>query len=179
MDDLIVFDKTPKHLRAHYQAIRDFLGTELALSLHPTKVKLSQAKLGANYLGYQVYPHYKHIHRHTLVRFRQLLYFFNFLLDSEQYPNPNIPLKGFWCQYMSSYSHADSTPSYYELTKMLSSLNSYLGMLGQGRHIRLCQQLYHQDFHLLKQYFIPKKSDYSCVKLRKSMSQSFSKVTPD
>ncbi|MFM5498751.1 hypothetical protein ACET9I_19475 [Aeromonas veronii] len=53
------------------------------------------------------------------------------------------------------------------LRNMLATINSYYGLLQQGQHWRLRQQLYNQHFGLLKGFFIPANAGYTHIKLKK------------
>ncbi|HAS8622902.1 TPA: RNA-directed DNA polymerase, partial [Vibrio vulnificus] len=80
MDDLILLSNSKAELLSWKSSIENQLQHSLKLNLHPTKQTLKSVSQGANYLGYILYPHYKHIRASTLKTLQSRLNFFNWLM---------------------------------------------------------------------------------------------------
>ena len=52
------------------------------------------------------------------------------------------------------------------LKRMLSTLNSYYGLLGHAHTYTLRKHIYHQELGLLRRYFLPADKDYSSLRIR-------------
>jgi len=57
-DDFVILSNKRKFLEALVPKIREFLKTELRLSLHPDKIIFRKYTWGIDFLGYKVLPHY-------------------------------------------------------------------------------------------------------------------------
>ncbi|WGW01373.1 RNA-directed DNA polymerase [Vibrio sp. YMD68] len=109
MDDPILFSNERPTLINWKNKIAHFLDSNLKLSLHPTKQALQPVSLGANYLGYIIYPHYKHIRNNTLKNLKKRLVFFNALLEDNHINAEHIPSRGFWPRFMGSNRNCSPT----------------------------------------------------------------------
>ncbi|TKG06073.1 RNA-directed DNA polymerase [Vibrio sp. F13] len=166
MDDLILLSHCADQLTTWKKTIEQALNHHLQLHFHPNKERLSMTDKGADYLGYIVYPHHKHIRKRTLSTFKQRIALFNALLDSQAFPFVTRPSCGVCSSHRFAALSANETPDGALLAAMLSTLNSYLGLLTKANHCRLRKHLYHQHFHLLKRYFIPADPNYQSVKIK-------------
>ncbi|WP_320206067.1 RNA-directed DNA polymerase, partial [Vibrio cholerae] len=63
MDDLFILSNSPEKLQEWKEHIEWYLTSRLQLKLHPTKVHLSPIEEGFDYLGFRVFPHYKHVRK--------------------------------------------------------------------------------------------------------------------
>ncbi len=170
MDDILLLADSPETLIRWKTHIESFLATHLYLKLHPTKVHLANVNEGFNYLGFHVFPHYKHIRKTTVVSLKERLRYFNALLNSN-YKNAivkNKPTRGIW-----SKSSIHQTPFIYQLRAMQSTINSYYGLLSQANHCKLRQQIYHE----LKRYLLPNNAYYNHFTIKKGLR--FDKMTPN
>ena len=73
MDDFLILSRDNKRLRADLDDIRNFLGGQLKLSLHPKKATIFPIDQGIEFLGYRLYPFYTHLRRSTVRRFKTRL----------------------------------------------------------------------------------------------------------
>ena len=64
-DDFILLADNPEELMAQLAPMRDFLGRELKLELHPRKIILKKLRQGIDFLGYVVLPHYRVLRTRT------------------------------------------------------------------------------------------------------------------
>ena len=58
-DDFILVDRSPQYLYDKLVHIKAFLGNNLKLELHPSKVKLLKYHNGVDFLGYVQFPHFR------------------------------------------------------------------------------------------------------------------------
>lgn len=91
----------PQTLLEQMRRIDQFLQDRLHLQLHPDKTVLQRVDQGANFLGYIVFPHYRHVRERTLRALRRRIHFFNYLLDPARYPHGSNPLRGTWVQWLA------------------------------------------------------------------------------
>ncbi|WP_348224459.1 RNA-directed DNA polymerase [Vibrio parahaemolyticus] len=163
MDDLLLFSDNTAQLSLWQDDINIYLREKLKLKLHPTKINLAPVKSGFNYLGFYVYPHYKHVRPSTIEALKRYLSYFNALLGAEDYLTAK-PQRGVWGK---SHIHYFTFPK--RLRTMQSTINSYFGLLSHGNHCQLRKSLYHVHFKLLKQYFIPDNAYYTHFRLKKGL----------
>ncbi|EAS63310.1 Retron-type reverse transcriptase [Vibrio angustum S14] len=167
MDDLIVLSDNIAQLKIWKNHIDAFLKQQLLLTLHPHKTKIKVIEHGVDYLGYTVYPHYKTIRPSTLHTFKARLRYFNALLEPDLFPNTAPPDRGVWQRWHKQGLTPALSPTL--LKAMQSTINSYFGLLSHGSHCRLRKSLYHDHFHYLKRYMMPKDHRYSAIKIKKNL----------
>jgi RNA-directed DNA polymerase len=69
MDDFVLFADDKAQLQAWKEAIRDFLGGQLRLVLHPKKSLVFPVKVGVDFCGFRLYPTHRRLRRSSLRRF--------------------------------------------------------------------------------------------------------------
>lgn len=165
MDDLFLLADSPATLRYWQEEIKCYLKEYLKLKLHPTKVHLDKVTHGFDYLGYRIYGHHKTIRQSTVQSLKQrLCYFRSLLMPHMTLPNAIPPERGQWQRW---YRAGNTPPLGLPLYRaMLSTINSYYGLLSHANHCRLRKSLYHHHFGELKTLFIPANANYTSVKLR-------------
>ena len=67
-DDFVMLGNDQKYLKDLIVPIQNFLKTELALGLHPSKVSIHKLESGIDFLGYVILPHYKALRTKTKKR---------------------------------------------------------------------------------------------------------------
>ena len=175
MDDLLLLSDNPNTLKQWELHISTFLSQQLKLKLHPKKRVLTKTTYGFNYLGYNVFPHYKHIRHSTILTLKHRLKYFNYLIEPDITTKTPAPERGQW-QRWERWEREKTTPvlSIQLLKAMLSTINSYYGLLSHANHCRLRKHLYHHNFNYLTRFFIPKNSFYTAIKIKQNIS--FNKV---
>ena len=173
MDDIFITGESAQILHEWKAEIAQFL-TQLKLNLHPTKQHLNLCKLGADYLGYKIYPHYRHLRTRNIKKTFRWLRFFNELASQSQSNQPVnftfIPNDEYW---ISKAKQPNSTIDYLVLQKMQAVINSYLSLLTHANQYQLRKRLYHKNFKLLTQWFIPKNAQYTSVKIKKRVLHEY------
>ncbi|MGR5048753.1 reverse transcriptase domain-containing protein [Photobacterium damselae] len=174
MDDILLLADSPETLMRWKTHIECYLASHLHLRLHPTKVHLSHVNDGFNYLGFHVFPHYKHIRNTTITSLKDRLRYFNTLFGSNSKGSTmkNKPTRGIWSKH--AIYHA-TFPS--QLKAMQSTINSYFGLLSQANHCKLRQQIYHNEFGELKRYLLPNNAYYNHFTIKKGLH--FDKTAPN
>lgn len=160
MDDIFIVADNPTTLNQWKNEIVNFL-QQLKLNLHPTKQHLNLCRHGADYLGYKIYPHYRHLRTRNIKKLMQWLRFFN-QIAHQQVPN-NPPNSEYW-------QHRAKQPrpiNYTDLQKIQAIINSYFALLSKGNHYQLRKTLYHHHFDALTHWLIPKNRHYTSVKIKK------------
>ena len=148
VDDLILLSNDKDKLIKWREDINDFLIKNLKLELHKDKDKLGEVKDGINFLGYVVRPNYTLSRRRVVNNVKTKIHFFN-------------------CEYLSySYDQKQITlplskkPSDKELTKIITTVNSYYGHFKHANCYNLRKNLYENHFGAIKNYLKPTK-DFS------------------
>ena len=174
MDDLFILSDSPEKLQEWKEHIEWYLTSRLQLKLHPTKVHIAPIEEGFDYLGFRVFPHYKHIRKTTISSLKERLCYFNAILDTDA-TNVVIksrPNRGRWSKHGIHYA-----PFYTQLKAMQSTINSYYGLLSQANHCQLRKQIYHKNFGELKRYLLPNNGYYNHFTIKKGLH--FNKMAPD
>jgi retron-type reverse transcriptase len=70
VDDLVIFDGSPRRLREMKEAIRQQLWS-LRLDLHPGKSRIYRVADGVTFLGWRIFPDRAKLAPHNIVRFRR------------------------------------------------------------------------------------------------------------
>jgi len=105
-DDFVIVSKDLRYLQNLIPKISDFLGTKLALSLHPNKVSIRKYCQGADFLGYVVLPHHIVVRTNTMHRvFRKLK---ERVREFRNGAIPEYTLLGSFRSYRGVFSHADA-----------------------------------------------------------------------
>lgn len=171
MDDLLLLADSPEKLQCWKSLIKQYLQSNLDLKLHPCKVKISTVKEGFDYLGFRVYPHYRHIRKSTIESLKSRLRHFNALLATNGETSKAKQKKDLW-----NKKDIQRAPFYTQLKTMQSTINSYYGLLNQANHCKLRQNLYHCHFGELKRYLLPNNAYYEHFTIKKGLH--FNKTTP-
>ena len=154
VDDMIILNNDKQHLEIWEKQINLFLQKKLEISLHPKKTKLQPIHNGINFLGYIIRPHYSLIRKRTIKNFKQKLYFFNHLLSPTEFPNPIVPVKNELSYlYKLKMITVPIAPTAHILQMMLSTINTYYGLMNHANTHKLRWSLYHNNFKELKKYF--------------------------
>jgi RNA-directed DNA polymerase len=143
VDDLILLSDDRNQLIKWREDINTFLIKNLKLELHKNKDKLGEVKDGINFLGYVVRPNYTLSRRRVVNNIKTKIHFFN-------------------CEYLS-YSHNQKQtslpltkkPSDKELTKIITTVNSYYGHFKHANCYNLRKNLYENHFGGIKTYLKP------------------------
>ncbi len=74
-DDFVIVGHSEEYLQGELERILSFLGSQLALDLHPDKIIVRKCTQGIDFLGYVVFPHHILLRAKTRKRiFRKLRY---------------------------------------------------------------------------------------------------------
>jgi RNA-directed DNA polymerase len=113
VDDFILVDSNKTYLKGLIPVIASFLKKELHLKLHPKKIYLQHYSKGISYIGGFIKPNRNYVSKRTKGNFYDAIHYQNKLL--EHTINPNNAEKQLF----------------------LSSMNSYLGILGHYTSYKL------------------------------------------
>ena len=116
-----------------------------------------------------VYPHHRLIRQRTVRALRRRIAWFCHLLAPAENPWATPPMSGEWRKWLADNpvraGNGDASSAL--LKRMLSTLNSYYGLLGHAHTYTLRKHIYHQELGLLRRYFLPADKDYSSLKIRR------------
>jgi len=146
VDDLVIIDNDKERLRQAVFEISKYLKSNLDLKLHPKKVYLQPYEKGVNFLGGIIKPYRAYVRHRTKTGFYKAINKAN-----------NI--------YKNQITERKT------LERTLSSLNSYLGMLGQYNTYNLRQQALSQKFspHFRKYFRVAGgRGEYKKITLNKN-----------
>jgi len=168
VDDFILLADDPNTLLAWKHSIASFLQDRLRLSLHPAKVVLQRCAQGVDFLGYRVHPHYKFVRQRSVRALRRRIAWFCHLLAPKEHPWAQPPMSGEWRKWLVLHDacSTDGSASAALLQRMLSTLNSYYGLLRHANTYTLRKHIYHKELGILRSYFLPADKDYSHLKVR-------------
>lgn len=165
VDDFVILAKDTGILTNWQKEIQKFLQEKLKLTLHPKKIIIRHKSKGIDFLGYIVREKYILVRKRTVKSFKRKLYFFNHLVDPENFPvaDPPAALK-ISKYYFKKELIPPITLDLALLQKMLAVINSYYGIFSFANTYNLRKTLYEKHFHRLKKYFLPKR-DYMIIKI--------------
>ncbi len=168
VDDFVLLADDPQTLLGWKAGIERFLHERLRLELHPGKVVLQRCAQGIDFLGCIVHPHHRLIRQRTVRALRRRIAWFCHLLAPERHPWATPPMQGEWRKWLANHPvrHADGSASPALLKRMLSTLNSYYGLMGHAQTYRLRKHVYHHELGILRAYFLPADKDYSALSIR-------------
>ena len=126
VDDFFLMHQSKGFLLEAIDAIREFLWSELRLTLHPKKIRLVDAGYGGKFLGAYILPHRMYVSDRTVGRFHLAMD----RLETE-------------C--------SASAPSMLRLQQMRSVINSYCGYMKHFRSFRILDEQFKES--PLRQYF--------------------------
>lgn len=170
MDDMLLLGDSSQQLSRYRQVIRNFMQTELELTLHPLKQTLQACQQGADYLGYKVYPHYLHLRKRNITKLLAWLRYFNdALAGTPQHSAMHIVYKPEW-EYRFPRS---GIPDFALLQRMQSVINSYFGMMKHANLYRLRKKIWHHHAGLLKAFMLPDNAQYTSVRIKKRCLQDW------
>lgn len=129
VDDSIVVSSDREWLLSLAPRIKEFLHKELGLELHMGKLQLSEVHRGVEFLGTFIKPYRTYVSNHTLERIRKSL---NLLL----HPQP-VKTDVRVTHPLNSRRGRKISP-----TRLLRSVNSYLGILSHTASYRLRRRLF-------------------------------------
>jgi len=166
VDDFVILEKDAKTLTRLQKQIQNFLKEKLKLSLLPNKTIIQHKSKGIDFLGYIVREKYLLVRKRTVKSFKRKVYFFNHLIDPNNFPIADPPAT---IKLAKLYFKKDLIPPLAPdlaiLQKMLSTINSYYGIISFANSYNLRKSFYQKHFHGLKKYFLPKK-DYKSIKIK-------------
>jgi len=119
VDDFVLVHENKEFLKQLIPVIQSYLKTELHLTIHPKKIYLQHYSKGVNYIGGFIKPNRIYVSKRTKGNFYDALHNQNKLIERTVKPNKA------------------------EKQLFLSSMNSYLGILGQ-----------YQTYNLRRRYII-------------------------
>lgn len=168
VDDFVLLADEPETLNKWKAQIEHFLAERLHLQLHPNKVVLQRCGQGIDFLGCVIYPHHRLIRQRTVRALRRRIAWFCHLLAPAQHSWATPPMQGEWRKWLADnpVHAANGDASSALLKRMLSTLNSYYGLLGHAHTYTLRKHIYHQELGILRRYFLPADKDYSNLKIR-------------
>lgn len=168
VDDFVLLADEPGTLTAWKEDIENFLAERLRLQLHPNKVVLQRCAQGIDFLGCVVYPHHRLIRQRTVRALRRRIAWFCHLLAPAENPWATPPMSGEWRKWLpdNPVRAGNGDASTALLKRMLSTLNSYYGLLAHAHTYTLRKHIYHQELGILRRYFLPADKDYSNLKIR-------------
>jgi hypothetical protein len=173
MDDLFLFGPNPDDLHTLRNEITAY-ASSLRLSLHPGKEQLNRTVLGVDYLGYRLYPHYRHVGTRLIKTLKARLDFFKHLFSPDDFKKCQTPLRGSWPIWLKDRALAPPLqPTWPLLKKMEATINSYLGLMGHAESRRLRQTLFENHFGLLRCFFAPSNPGYDSVHVKKRFKHLF------
>lgn len=79
VDDFVIFSENKSVLNEQKQKIKEFLGKNLLLELHPNKCKVIEIKKGIDFLGFRVFYYHKLLRRKNTRKLRRKLDFYKVL----------------------------------------------------------------------------------------------------
>lgn len=168
VDDIIIVADNPTTLNNYKASIQQFLKEQLHLSLHPKKTILQHTAKGINFLGYIIRKDYILVRRRTIRSFKKRLYFFNHLIDTDNYPLCNAPhTLSLYKKCTKEIWQLPITPQLSILVQMLATINSYYGIFCFADSFRLRKDLYENHFGELKNFFEPTDKTYRVMKIKK------------
>ena len=129
VDDFVIVSPDKEYLKSLIPKIKNYLESELRLTLHPRKIYLQHYTKGVKYLGAVIKPSRIYIANRTKGNFYQAIAKINGLVLS-------LP--------KDVFKNKDINKS--KLAKILSSTNSYLGLMGQYKTYNLRQKLLASQF---------------------------------
>ncbi len=169
VDDFVILGKDAKTLTGWQKEVQKFLQKRLGLALHPKKIIIQHKSKGIDFLGYIVREKYLLVRKRTIKSFKRKLYFFNHLIDPENFPIADPPSTLKISKY---YFKKELIPpvslDLALLQKMLAVINSYYGIFSFANTYNLRKTLYEKHFHRLKKYFLP-KNDYKMMKINPAL----------
>ncbi|WP_286019201.1 reverse transcriptase/maturase family protein [Candidatus Venteria ishoeyi] len=167
VDDIVLLHHNPQQLNQWKAEIEAFLGTQLALKLHPKKTLLQAVSRGINFLGYITYKDHILVRQRTVRALKRRLYFFNHLLNPDKFPygNPPSNLK-ITKRYRSGDLLPPVTPTPALLQEMQATINSYYGIFRFADSYKLRKHIYHHHLQELKRYFLPADANYNSIKIK-------------
>jgi len=112
VDDFVLVHSDKEYLRSLIPILQKFLLDELALDLHPKKITLQHYSHGVSFLGAIIKPHRTYVGRRTKGNFYSSIQKHNGIIATRQ-------------------------PDLTEQRAFISSMNSYLGVMGHYRTQRL------------------------------------------
>lgn len=119
VDDYFVVHKSKEFLKSLVPRVREFLRDQLKLTLHPNKTQLYHSTQGVPFLGAVVMPHRIYVNNRTAKFFKASLFDHNNALKRDR-----------------SGALRQET-----MERIVPSLNSYLGYLGQYRTYKMRRKL--------------------------------------
>jgi len=115
VDDFIIINNDKNYLISLIQKIKVFLETNLLLNIHPKKIFLQHYNKGVTFLGSYIKPNRIYIKNSTKGNFYEKIRQVNYILNNE--PNKN------------------------DLKKIVSSINSYLGLFRAYKTFKLRKKM--------------------------------------
>lgn len=174
VDDFVLLGQSITELQTYQAQIADFLQSRLQLQLHPHKIVLQRSNQGIHYLGTIIYPHYRLCRQRTVRALYRRLNSFFLLFQSAHHPGHDKAMylnniNGSWKRWLqchtSFFPNGDPSPAL--LTRILSTINSYYGILQHARTYTLRKHIYHRRLGILQRYFLPDNAAYTHLSIRK------------
>ena len=168
VDDFVLLGDNPHTLQTWKSQIEAFLHKRLHLQLHPNKVVLQKSSQGIDFLGNIIHPQYSLVRQRTVRALRRRVAWFCHLLAPQEHPWATPPMQGDWRKWLDKHAvfHDDGNASSVLIKRMLSTLNSYYGLMKHANTYRLRKHIYHQELGILRRYFLPVNKDYHHLKIR-------------
>ncbi|TXJ13028.1 MAG: RNA-dependent DNA polymerase [Alicycliphilus sp.] len=168
VDDFVLLADDPQTLMKWKARVEQFLHEQLRLTLHPHKIVMQRCAQGMDFLGSIVYPHHTLTRQRTVRALRRRIAWFMYLLAPQEVGAVAPPERGEWDKWLALHSirlaNGDASPVL--LRRMLSTLNSYYGLLGHANTYTLRKYIYHHYLGSLRRYFLPADLRYSHLRIR-------------
>ena len=145
VDDFVILSESFEEIVDMREKISEYLEKELFLELQPSKDKYGSIYGGIDFVGYVVKPSHVLVRDRLVKNLKNKLYFFNqgYFLETKKSKQEYLPMP--------------SPLSKENVSKMLSTINSYYGYLIQGNTFKLRRNLYEKHFGILKKVLEPKE----------------------
>jgi hypothetical protein len=149
MDDLVLVCRSKEQLVSWRDEIKNFIGLELKLKLHPKKQILQTTDKGINFCGYIIKPDYKLIRRQTAGRLKRKLKIFNLKIFNSFDENAIFENRfSVFPQFIDDFQ------------KIFNSLNSTYGFFKHANCYHLRKSIYEKHFGILKIYLLPANRNF-------------------
>lgn len=142
VDDFVIVHPDKEYLKSIVPQLREYLKSNLLLNLHPKKIYLQHYSKGVSFLGAIIKPYRIYIKNRTKGNFYRKIKFWN-----------NLWQKG------EKVKRED-------FKKFISSINSYLGIIGHYQTYKLRKKLIKQNISSLPKPYIDIDDDFNKISFK-------------
>ena len=142
VDDFVIVHSDKEYLKAIIPQLREYLKSNLSLDLHPKKIYLQHFSKGVSFLGAIIKPYRIYIKNRTKGNFyREIKCWNNFWQKGEKVKREDFK-------------------------KFISSINSYLGIIGHYQTYKLRKKLIEQNISSLLKPYIDIADDFNKISFK-------------